>query len=457
MTFTDLDLDHRLITSLTTKNFIEPTKVQANTIPYGMIGKDILCCSKTGSGKTFAFVLPILHRLLNQKSFAKRDARALILAPTRELAKQVYIEVRSLLSSLSIKAELIVGGENYNDQVKALRHNPQIIVGTAGRVADHLSGRTLFLNGLEILVYDEADRMLDLGFAQELLAINQAADHRKRQTMLFSATLDSPTLTNLTDTLLRNPEKIMLDSSFTIHSDITQQWYFADHIEHKQAMLSSLLQTVAHDQVIVFCATREDTVKLSDMLNAQGLNSIALSGDLLQNQRASVMSSFITGQYSILVTTDVASRGLDLRNVSLVINFDLPKLAEEYVHRIGRTGRAGQKGLAIAIVGPRDWNAFTHIQKNVGTEIVIESYPMLPAKFNGHKLTNSKAKDAQNSKKKRTIETPKATKKRVDTTQGKDIGHVMIKRKPRAVIEDDEQELDLSQIQQEDPTNNKDN
>ena len=456
MTFTDLDLDHRLITSLTTKNFIEPTKVQANTIPYGMIGKDILCCSKTGSGKTFAFVLPILHRLLNQKSFAKRDARALILAPTRELAKQVYIEVRSLLSSLSIKAELIVGGENYNDQVKALRHNPQIIVGTAGRVADHLSGRTLFLNGLEILVYDEADRMLDLGFAQELLAINQAADHRKRQTMLFSATLDSPTLTNLTDTLLRNPEKIMLDSSFTIHSDITQQWYFADHIEHKQAMLSSLLQTVEHDQVIVFCATREDTVKLSDMLNTQGLNSVALSGDLLQNQRASVMASFKTGQYSILVTTDVASRGLDLRNVSLVINFDLPKLAEEYVHRIGRTGRAGQKGLAIAIVGPRDWNAFTHIQKNVGTEIVIESYPQLPAKFSGHKLTNSKAKDAQQSKKKRTQDTPKVTKKRVDTTQGKDIGHVMIKRKPRAVIEDDEQELDLSQIKQDDLSNSED-
>lgn len=456
MTFSDLDLDHRLITSLTTKNFVEPTKVQANTIPYGMIGKDVLCCSKTGSGKTFAFVLPILHRLLNQKSFAKRDARALILAPTRELAKQVYIEVRSLLSSLPIKAELIVGGENYNDQVKALRHNPQIIVGTAGRVADHLSGRTLFLNGLEILVYDEADRMLDLGFAQELLAINQAADHRKRQTMLFSATLDSPTLTNLTDTLLRNPEKIMLDSSFTIHSDITQKWYFADHIEHKQAMLSSLLQTVEHDQVIVFCATREDTVKLSDMLNAQGLNSVALSGDLLQNQRASVMSSFKTGQYSILVTTDVASRGLDLRNVSLVINFDLPKLAEEYVHRIGRTGRAGQKGLAIAIVGPRDWNAFTHIQKNVGSEIVIETYPQLPAKFSGHKLTNPKAKDTQQSKKKRTQDTPKITKKRVDTTQGKDIGHVMIKRKPRAVIEDDEQEIDLSEIKQEDQANNED-
>jgi len=443
LTFTDLDLDHRLITSLTTKNFIEPTKVQANTIPYGMIGKDVLCCSKTGSGKTFAFVLPILHRLLNQKSFAKRDARALILAPTRELAKQVYVEVRSLLSSLSIKAELIVGGENYNDQVKALRHNPQIIVGTAGRVADHLDGRTLFLNGLEILVYDEADRMLDLGFAKELLAINQAADHRKRQTMLFSATLDSPTLTNLTNTLLRNPEKIMLDSSFTIHSDITQKWYFADHIEHKQAMLHSLLQTVEHDQVIVFCATREDTVTLSDLLNAQGLNSIALSGDLLQNQRASVMSSFMTGQHSILVTTDVASRGLDLRNVSLVINFDLPKLAEEYVHRIGRTGRAGQKGLAIAIVGPRDWNAFTHIQKNVGTEIVVESYPALPAKFSGHKLTNSKAKSAQESKKKRTQEAPKINKKRVDTTQGVDIGHVMIKRKPRGQIEDDEQELDL--------------
>ena len=152
LTFSDLELDHRLISMLSTKHFTQPTPVQAQTIPYGMIGKDVLCCSKTGSGKTFAFVLPILHRLLTQKPFAKRDARALILAPTRELAKQVYLEVRGLVAGLSIKAELIVGGENYNDQVKGLRHNPQIIVGTAGRIADHLEGRTIFLNGLEILV-----------------------------------------------------------------------------------------------------------------------------------------------------------------------------------------------------------------------------------------------------------------------------------------------------------------
>ncbi|MEN8779155.1 MAG: DEAD/DEAH box helicase [Glaciecola sp.] len=439
LTFSDLNLDHRIVTTLTNKHFTEPTPVQANTIPYAMIGRDILCCSKTGSGKTFAFVLPIIHRLMNQKSFAKRDARALILAPTRELAKQVYLEVRALVSALPLKAQLVVGGENFNDQVKALRHNPQIIVGTAGRVADHLSGRTVFLNGLEILVYDEADRMLDLGFAKQLLEINQAADHRKRQTMLFSATLDSPSLTHLTDTLLKQPEKIMLDSSFTIHSDITQQWYFADHIEHKHALLAAILNEVEHNQAIVFCATREDTVRLKDLLNEANLDAIALSGDLLQNQRAHVMSSFISGQHSVLVTTDVASRGLDMKKVSLVVNFDLPKLAEEYVHRIGRTGRAGAKGLAIALVGPRDWTAFTHIQRNVGSDITIESYPQLPAKFIGYKLQNTASNNTSAPKKKVKKSITKVSKKRIDTTQGVEMGHVMIKRKPRndIILNDD--------------------
>ena len=441
LTFSDLNLDHRIVTTLTNKHFTEPTPVQANTIPYAMVGKDILCCSKTGSGKTFAFVLPIIHRLMNQKSFAKRDARALILAPTRELAKQVYLEVRSLVSTLPLKAQLVVGGENFNDQVKALRHNPQIIVGTAGRVADHLSGRTVFLNGLEILVYDEADRMLDLGFAQQLLEINQAADHRKRQTMLFSATLDSPSLTHLTDTLLKQPAKIMLDSSFTVHSDITQQWYFADHIEHKHALLKAILKEVEHNQAIVFCATREDTVKLRDLLNEADLDAIALSGDLLQNQRAHVMSSFISGQHSVLVTTDVASRGLDMKKVSLVVNFDLPKLAEEYVHRIGRTGRAGAKGLAIAFVGPRDWTAFTHIQRNVGNDITIESHPLLSAKFSGYQVSNNKPKNTGVSQNKPMKTVKKVPKKRVDTSQGVDVGHVMIKRKPRNEINLDDDTL----------------
>lgn len=192
MSFSDLNLDHRLVKSLHNLSFITPTAIQQRTIPYALLGRDILACSKTGSGKTFAFVLPVLHRLLKTKALSRKDPRALILAPTRELAKQVFIETKRLTQGLPIQTQLIVGGENYNDQVKALRRNPQIIIGTAGRIADHLSDRSLFLNGLEIMVYDEADRMLDLGFAQELLAINRQADHRKRQTMLFSATLDSP-------------------------------------------------------------------------------------------------------------------------------------------------------------------------------------------------------------------------------------------------------------------------
>lgn len=431
MSFTDLELDHRIVKTLDAQSFTEPTLIQQRTIPYALLGRDVLACSRTGSGKTFAFVLPILHRLLKTKALSRKDPRALILAPTRELAKQVFIEIKKLCTNLSIQPQLIVGGENYNDQVKALRRNPHIIVGTAGRVADHLSDRSLFLNGLEVLVYDEADRMLDLGFAEELLAINRQADHRKRQTMLFSATLDSPALTAVTDSLLKTPERIILDNSFSIHADIAQRWYFTDHIEHKQTLLAHLLTSEKYNQAIVFCATREDTETLKAILAKHDVNAVALRGDLLQSQRANIMSAFSAGQHDVLVTTDVASRGLDLKKVSLVINFDLPKQAEEYVHRIGRTGRAGSKGNAIALVGPRDWQSFIHIQQNLGQTIEITVHPDYPAKFKGidkkgkiHKANQQKT----NSPKNHLVQ---GQTKRVDTISGVDVGHMpIIKKKP---------------------------
>ncbi len=431
MSFSDLNLDHRLVKSLHNLSFITPTAIQQRTIPYALLGRDILACSKTGSGKTFAFVLPVLHRLLKTKALSRKDPRALILAPTRELAKQVFIETKRLTQGLPIQTQLIVGGENYNDQVKALRRNPQIIIGTAGRIADHLSDRSLFLNGLEIMVYDEADRMLDLGFAQELLAINRQADHRKRQTMLFSATLDSPELTSITTSLLREPERIILDSSFSIHSDIHQTWYFADHVEHKDALLLHLLSHTQYDQAIVFCATREDTDRLQCLLEQSKHSAIALRGDLLQNQRAHVMNAFTAGQHDILVTTDVASRGLDLRKVSLVINFDLPKMAEEYVHRIGRTGRAGDQGAAITLVGPRDWRSFTHIQRNLGADIAIAVHPELPATFCGKKQKPPTRKLTQKKHQKPTHKSVIAHKRRVNTQTGIDMGDMPVpKKKP---------------------------
>ena len=185
MLFSELGLDNRIVQALENQKLTETTPIQRQAIPYAAHGRDILGCAKTGSGKTLAFVIPIIARLISQKAMTKRDPRAMILAPTRELAKQVFQVTRDMARALNLKTALIVGGDNYNDQAKVLRKDPHILVGTPGRVADHLSDRSFFLNGLEILVYDEADRMLDLGFSEQLLAIHRQADHRKRQTLLF--------------------------------------------------------------------------------------------------------------------------------------------------------------------------------------------------------------------------------------------------------------------------------
>lgn len=438
MQFSDLPLDHRLLKTLAQKNFEEPTEIQRLAIPHAMLGKDLIASSKTGSGKTLAFLLPAVHRVLKTKSLSKKDPRVLILAPTRELAKQVFLQLKWVISGHPLSATLILGGENFNDQVKSLRRNPQFVVGTAGRVADHVEGKSLFLNGLELLILDEADRMLDLGFAKELKQINRAADHRKRQSMMFSATLDNAELHQLTETLLKAPQRISVGSANEQHLDISQRFILADHIEHKEALLARLLQEESYQQIIIFTATRADTERLSEMLVSQGMQSVALSANLTQSQRSNIMNGFSRGQGQILVTTDVASRGLDLLNVSLVINFDLPKLADEYVHRVGRTGRAGNKGQAISLVGPKDWNSFVNIKAFLQQSIEFSELEGLVATFSGLKPKVKKKPaggQAKNTKKADNKATKKVTKKRVNTMEGKEIGHIPMKRKPRPTAE----------------------
>ncbi|WP_158970111.1 DEAD/DEAH box helicase [Paraglaciecola sp. L3A3] len=440
MQFTDLSLHHNLLKSLEIKGLSSPTEIQSKAIPYGMMGKDLIASSKTGSGKTLAFLLPAVHRVLTKQPLSRRDPRVLILAPTRELAKQVFLQLKWLIAKQPLKAALVLGGENFNDQVKALKHHPQFIVGTAGRVVDHLAGKSLFLNGLELLILDEADRMLDLGFASELRQINQAADHRKRQSMMFSATLDSAAMHELTQTLLQAPQRISVGSSSEEHKDIKQKFYLADNVTHKEALLSHVINQQEYRQIIVFTATRSDTERLAVLLKEQGLYAIALSGDLTQGQRNNIMSEFGRGQQHILVTTDIASRGLDLLNVALVVNFDLPKLADEYVHRVGRTGRAGNKGEAISFVGPKDWYSFSAIKSFLQQTIEFSVIEGLEAKFSGlkparTKLTNSKQDTSKNIKPK---SKPQKAVARVKTMQGKEVGDIPLKRKPRVVAKPSE-------------------
>ncbi|MEP2653469.1 MAG: DEAD/DEAH box helicase [Paraglaciecola sp.] len=433
MQFSDLGIHHNLLKALEVKGLDSPTKIQQKSIPYGMLGRDLIASSKTGSGKTLAFLLPAVHRVLTKHPLSKRDPRVLILAPTRELAKQVFLQLKWLIAKQPLKAALVLGGENFNDQVKALKHNPHFVVGTAGRVADHLAGKSLFLNGLELLILDEADRMLDLGFASQLTQINQMADHRKRQTMMFSATLDTAAMHELTHSLLKAPQRISVGSSSEEHKDIQQAFYLADNVTHKEALLLNLINQQEHRQIIVFTATRADTERLSLLLNELQYHAIALSGDLTQGQRNNIMSEFGRGQQHILVTTDIASRGLDLLNVSLVINFDLPKLADEYVHRVGRTGRAGNKGQAASLVGPKDWYSFLAIKSFLNQNIELDVVKGLEAKFKGLKpvrKVTSKNRNEKTPDKEQQNKTH-STASRVNTMQGKEVGDMPMKRKPR--------------------------
>ena len=363
MQFSDLGLDTRLMSMIEHLGFAQPTEIQQQAIPAAMAGHDLIASSKTGSGKTLAFIIPAMQRLSKNRPLSKRDPRVLILMPTRELAKQVFTQLRLFTAGSQFKAVLILGGENFNDQVKTLEKDPHFIVATPGRLADHLSQGHFYLNGLELLILDEADRMLDLGFSKQLTQINKAADHRKRQTLMFSATLDHAQVNDFALDLLKKPKRIAIGSAHTEHKDITKRFYLCDHLDHKQALLEHFLQTETYQQVIIFTATRSDTERLSSILAEQGLSTTALSGDLNQSQRNQIMDGFSKGQQKILVTTDLASRGLDLVNVSHVINFDMPKHTEEFVHRIGRTGRAGSSGQAVSLVCADEYKLLCDIER----------------------------------------------------------------------------------------------
>lgn len=391
MQFSDFGLDRCLIDTVEHLGFNEPTQIQQQAIPAAMAGHDLIASSKTGSGKTLAFIIPALQRLSKNRPLSKRDPRVVILTPTRELAKQVFSQLRLFTANTQFKAVLILGGENFNDQVKVLEKDPHFIVATPGRLADHLKQGHFYLNGLELLILDEADRMLDLGFSNELSQINKAADHRKRQTLLFSATLDHAQVNEFATELLTKPKRIAVEAGHSEHVDIAKRFYLADNLTQKEALLLHFLATEKSEQIIIFTATRSDTERLAKLLSEQELNAVALSGELNQSQRNQIMESFSKGQHKILVTTDLASRGLDLINVSHVINFDMPKHTEEFVHRIGRTGRAGTKGDAISLVGPNDWLSFKNVEAFLQQKISFSKVEGIKVKFKGLKPKKAKA------------------------------------------------------------------
>jgi len=447
--FSDFGLENKLMNTVEHLGFTAPTEIQQQAIPAAMQGHDLIASSKTGSGKTLAFIIPALQRLSKNRALSKRDPRVVILTPTRELAKQVFSQLRLFTSNTQFKAVLILGGENFNDQVKVLEKEPHFIVATPGRLADHLAQGHFYLNGLELLILDEADRMLDLGFAKELSLINKAADHRKRQTLLFSATLDHAQVNDFAKELLKKPKRIAIGGAFTEHKDISKRFYLADNLDHKESLLQHFLTNETYQQVIIFTATRSDTERLANILISEGLNAVALSGELNQGQRNQIMEGFSKGHNKILVTTDLASRGLDLVNVSMVINFDMPKHTEEFIHRIGRTGRAGSKGDAIAFVGPKDWLSFKNVEGLLEQTIKFDQVDGLKAKFKGLKPKKVKAKsDSSKVNKTAKEQTPKKKKapKKIFHA-AKDVGDMPIIKRKKTLSAQQIEDSDLDEVE----------
>ena len=370
MTFAEMGLHEALLNALADSGYSEPTPVQAQAIPAAIAGRDLLVSSQTGSGKTAAFMLPALHRFATQERpafvpvprherqssqargrqrFQPAQPKMLVLAPTRELALQVTAATDKYAGQLRrLKAVAILGGMPYPKQMELLSRNPGILVATPGRLIDHMESGKIDFSQLQILVLDEADRMLDMGFIEDIEKII-AATPAARQTMLFSATLDG-TVGQMARKITRDAQTIQVDAVHAKHENIEQRMHFVDDLSHKNRLLDHLLRDVTIGQALVFTATKRDADTISDRLNIAGFNAAALHGDMHQSARNRTLSAMRRGQVQILVATDVAARGLDVPTITHVFNYDLPKFAEDYVHRIGRTGRAGRNGVAISLV-----------------------------------------------------------------------------------------------------------
>ncbi len=422
--FADFHLPDELLRALERNAFATPTPVQQGVMPKAREGRDLLVRAATGSGKTAAYLLPMLERFHDNPA-PDTATRGLILAPTRELAKQIRHHFLQLGSFTRLTACVITGGHLRKHQVADLRKNPDIIIATPGRLLEHLENGHADLSDLEVLVIDEADRMLDMGFAPDVLAILEVTN-RARQSMLFSATLDQKGLKSLVDHLLNEPESILIDSARQQHPDIHQQVVLADDAAHKQQLLPWLAANDTFTKAVVFANMRESVKELANLLQGKGVRCAALQGEMEQRERNRVMDLFRRGEIDVLVATDVAARGLDIADLDLVINFDMPRNAEELLHRTGRTGRAGASGRAISLVTAPDWNRMINIERYLGLAFERRAIEGLEARFKGPKKQKSSGK-ASSGKPRKEEQKPSKAKLKQRLRDRKNIGK---RRKP---------------------------
>ncbi len=397
MTFSELNLAPGIAKAIQACGYTIPTPVQARSIPEILNGKDMVASAQTGSGKTAAFVLPALHRLSEPAPF--RKPRVLILTPTRELASQIKDAAAKYGKFIKFFMANLVGGMSYRQQLRDLSRPVDLIVATPGRLLDHMENRRLDLSGIEMLVLDEADRMLDMGFIDDVQTIAKATPNT-RQTLLFSATVDNK-LDRVIKTILKNPVRINLSPEKLAPSQIKQSVYLADNPQHRSRLLQHLLDNENIFKAIIFSATKIGADKLASELSNQGYAAAALHGDLKQSQRNRTVENLRRGKIQFLVATDVAARGIDIADMTHVINYDMPRFCEDYVHRIGRTGRAGKSGIAISFAMPSDARHIQRIERYVGHRLELATIVGLEPKQKGRQAGSSSHNEKSHNKPKK--------------------------------------------------------
>ncbi|ADI37875.1 DEAD/DEAH box helicase [Waddlia chondrophila] len=370
MTFDALNLHSDLLKALNAAGYKSPTEIQCKAIPKAVKGFDLRASAQTGSGKTAAFLLPALHHCVANPRKPTVGPRVLILSPTRELAMQIATQADKYSKFLNrVKSVCISGGVPYHVQQRKLRRPYEILIATPGRLIDYINQKAINLSAIEILVLDEADRMLDMGFIEPVEKI-AAATPSSRQTLLFSATMQGSVL-NLSNRLLNEPMDIVIHSEKTKHENITQKLHYVDGLQHKNQLLEHILNDDVVKHAIVFTSTKRHASQLVFELHDKGLLAGALHGDMSQRQRSRTIAQLRTGKIKVLVATDVAARGIDVQNITHVINFDLPRNVEDYVHRIGRTGRAGAAGTALSFASGKDTSLVKKIEEYTGQPIDV--------------------------------------------------------------------------------------
>ena len=404
MQFEQTALSKPLLRAVPALEYQELTPVQERCIPEILAERDLLVSARTGTGKTAAFLLPLLERML-AKPAPKSGTRGLILAPTRELALQIQKVFEVLAKYTPLKCGRIIGGEAFKHQVASLRRNPEFLVATPGRLVEHIERGTPDFRDLEYLVLDEADRMLDMGFAIDMHTIASSCN-TERQTLLFSATLKHRGLAGVKE-LMREPVSIHIAAAEG-NVSITQQAVLADDVKHKQQLVLALLEEQQAQRVFVFCNTREQTRQLGNVLKYHKLNVDAIHGEIPQSERKQVMNRFRQGQLQVLVATDVAARGLDVDNVDLVINFDVAQSGDDHLHRIGRTGRAGLSGLAVTLVSANEWDRMSSIERYLKLRFERRVLEGFKATYKGPRKLKKSGKAAGAKKKKSGSTKPRA-------------------------------------------------